>query len=640
MSDIIQLLPDYVANQIAAGEVVQRPASVVKELLENAIDAKAGKVELIIRDAGKNLIQVVDDGIGMSETDARMAFERHATSKIRTTEDIFKISSKGFRGEALASIAAVAQVELRTKKQGAEIGTNIYIEGGELEFQEPIQTAEGSNFLVKNLFYNVPARRKFLKKDNVEFRHIIDEFHRVALAHEQIEFSLYHNDEEIFKLRKANLSQRIVDIFGRKLQPLLVPVKEDLGWVKLDGFVAKPEGAKKTRGEQFFFVNGRFFRSAYFNRAVQEAFEGLLAPAYIPTFFLYLELDPEKIDVNIHPQKTEVKFEDEHLIYALIRSTVKRSLGIYNIAPSLDFDRDPQKDIFAGISSKVNTSPQFTDIKVDRNYNPFQSEKNTDVKMVNLEEIYQGNIQAEPSKLNALFEDDDFDEELMRLPNGYWLYNRGDKTLMLNMERIYALVLADKKKQVPKEKAGQTLLFSLEYHLNEMEKIKYTSIKKYLPELGFDIVLDRDNVLKISAIPVGLNETKVMEFLERIFEILDYKTEEDFMNHYEEQWIKVQTRFSYNFLYKTDVEELIKEYIQIGFSQYLPDGRRCYLELPLEELSARRDEKLALILGTEGHGLSPRTLAACDDTVMIPMSHGVDSLNVAAASAGASLRRR
>jgi len=584
MSDIIQLLPDYVANQIAAGEVVQRPASVVKELLENAIDAKASKVELIIRDAGKNLIQVVDDGIGMSETDARMAFERHATSKIRTTEDIFKISSKGFRGEALASIAAVAQVELRTKKQGAEIGTNIYIEGGELEFQEPIQTAEGSNFLVKNLFYNVPARRKFLKKDNIEFRHIIDEFHRVALAHEQIEFSLYHNDEEIFKLRKANLSQRIVDIFGRKLQPLLVPVKEDLGWVKLDGFVAKPEGAKKTRGEQFFFVNGRFFRSAYFNRAVQEAFEGLLAPAYIPTFFLYLELDPEKIDVNIHPQKTEVKFEDEHLIYALIRSTIKRSLGIYNIAPSLDFDRDPQKDIFAGISSKVNTSSQFTDIKVDRNYNPFQSEKMTDVKMVNLGEMYQPNIQAEPSKLNALFEDDDFDEELMRLPNGYWLYNRGDKTLMLNMERIYALVLADKKKQVPKEKAGQTLLFSLEYHLNEMEKIKYTSIKKYLPELGFDIVLDRDNILKISAIPFGLNETKVMEFLERIFEILDYKTEEDFMNHYEEQWIKVQTRFSCNFLYKTDVEELIKEYIQIGFSQYLPDGRRCYLELPLEEL--------------------------------------------------------
>jgi len=585
MSDIIQLLPDYVANQIAAGEVVQRPASVVKELLENAIDAKAGKVELIIRDAGKNLIQVVDDGIGMSETDARMAFERHATSKIRTTEDIFKISSKGFRGEALASIAAVAQVELRTKKQNAEIGTNIYIEGGELEFQEPIQTAEGSNFLVKNLFYNVPARRKFLKKDNVEFRHIIDEFHRVALAHEQIEFSLYHNDEEIFKLRKANLSQRIVDIFGRKLQPLLVPVKEDLGWVKLDGFVAKPEGAKKTRGEQFFFVNGRFFRSAYFNRAVQEAFEGLLAPAYIPTFFLYLELDPEKIDVNIHPQKTEVKFEDEHLIYALIRSTVKRSLGIYNIAPSLDFDRDPQKDIFSGISSKTNTSSQFTDIKVDRNYNPFQSEKNTDVKMVNLGEMYQPNIQAEPSKLNALFEDDDFDEELMRLPNGYWLYNRGgDKTLMLNMERIYALVLADKKKQVPKEKVGQTLLFSLEYHLNEMEKIKYSSIKKYLPDLGFDIILDQDNVLKINAIPVGLNETKVMEFLERIFEILDYKTEEDFMNHYEEQWIKVQTRFSCNFLYKTDVEELIKEYIQIGFSQYLPDGRRCYLELPLEEL--------------------------------------------------------
>ena len=583
MSDIIQLLPDYVANQIAAGEVVQRPASVVKELLENAIDAKASKVELIIRDAGKNLIQVVDDGIGMSETDARMAFERHATSKIRTTEDIFKISSKGFRGEALASIAAVAQVELRTKKQNAEIGTNIYIEGGELEFQEPIQTAEGSNFLVKNLFYNVPARRKFLKKDNVEFRHIIDEFHRVALAHEQIEFSLYHNDEEIFKLRKANLSQRIVDIFGRKLQPLLVPVKEDLGWVKLDGFVAKPEGAKKTRGEQFFFVNGRFFRSAYFNRAVQEAFEGLLAPAYIPTFFLYLELDPEKIDVNIHPQKTEVKFEDEHLIYALIRSTIKRSLGIYNIAPSLDFDRDPQKDIFDGISQKNPKSHSFPEIKVDRSYNPFEEEKKVFSKTVNIAEVYQQNNSA-PSKINDLFEDEDFDEDLMRLPNGYWLYNLGEKTLMMDIGRVHRVVLAHHKKPIIKGKNGNALLFSLEYHLNEMEKIKYNSIKKYLPALGFDIILDQDNVLKINAIPEGLNETKVIVFLEKIFEILDYKTEEDFMNHYEEQWTKIQSKSKFDFLFKPDVESLLKEFTNIGFPEYTSEGKRCFIELPINEL--------------------------------------------------------
>ena len=326
MSDIIQLLPDHVANQIAAGEVVQRPASIVKELLENAIDAEATKIELIVEEAGRNLVRVVDNGVGMSETDARMAFERHATSKIRSTEDIFHIATKGFRGEALASIAAVAQVELKTKKNDAEVGTIIYIEGGELQFQEPAQISEGSIFSVKNLFYNVPARRKFLKSNNIEFRHIIDEFQRVALAHESIEFSLYHNDEVIFNLRKGSQMQRIVDIFGRKLHPLLVPIKEDLGWVQLHGFVGKPEAAKKARGEQFFFVNGRFFRSPYLNRAVQEAFEGLLQSNYSPSFFLYLELDPEKIDVNIHPQKTEIKFEDENLIFALIRSTIKKSL--------------------------------------------------------------------------------------------------------------------------------------------------------------------------------------------------------------------------------------------------------------------------------------------------------------------------
>lgn len=586
MADIIQLLPDFVANQIAAGEVVQRPASVVKELLENAIDAKATKVELIVRDAGKNLIQVVDNGIGMSETDARMAFERHATSKIRTTEDIFKIGTKGFRGEALASIAAVAQVELKTKKQENDLGTNIYIEGGELQFQEPVQTANGSNFLVKNLFYNVPARRKFLKKDNVEFRHIIDEFHRVVLAHEQIEFSLYHNDEVIFNLRKTSSLQRIIDVFGRKLQPLMIPIKEDMDWVKLSGFIAKPEGAKKTRGEQFFFVNGRFFKSVYLNRAVQDAFEGLLAPNYIPTFFIYLELEPEKIDINIHPQKTEVKFEDEHIIYALIRSTIKRSLGVYNIAPSLDFDKKPEMDIFSGISH-INPNPSILpDIKVNRDYNPFRVENPniTPSKMVNLAEMYQQSVETKPSKINELFDDDDFEEDLMRLPNGYWLYNRGDKTFMLDMSRVNRVVLMDKKKKKSGMVASQTLLYSLEYHLNEIEKIKYNAIKKYLPELGFNILLDQGNVLKINAIPEGLSETKTIVFLEKILEILDYRTGEDFMQYYDEQWVKIQSKSKFDFLYKKDVEDLLKEYSTIGFPEYLPDGKRCFIEFPLEEL--------------------------------------------------------
>ncbi|MEJ5050805.1 DNA mismatch repair endonuclease MutL [Chryseobacterium culicis] len=593
MSDIIQLLPDHVANQIAAGEVVQRPASIVKELLENAIDADATKIELIIRDAGKNLIQVVDDGKGMSETDARMAFERHATSKIKGTEDIFKIATKGFRGEALASIAAVSQVELRTKQKDTSIGTNIYIEGGVFQFQDPIQTADGSNFLVKNLFYNVPARRKFLKNNNVEFRHVIDEFQRVALAHENLEFSLFHDDEAVFRLRKGSQMQRIVDVFGRKLQPLLIPIKEDIIWCKLHGFVAKPEGAKKARGEQFLFVNGRYFRSPYFNKAVQEAFEGLLQPGYVPSFFLFLELDPEKIDVNIHPQKTEVKFEDEHLIFALLRSTIKRSLGIYNVSPSLDFDRDPELDEMMNkpIPSKGNgggTSGgiiKMPEIIVDKDYNPFLEEKNVvhPEEIQNLTEMYHQNITAEPSKIN-LFEDEDFDEDLMRLPNGYWLFNKGDVTLMLDLGRMHRLLVSEGNKSTRKSNTNShALLFSLEYHMNEIEKTKYNSIKKYLPELGFDMKIAHESVLRIDSLPEGLKETQAMKFLENLFEILEYKTEEEFMQYYHNQWNKMQSKSRFDFIYKKDAEQLIKDFTALGFPEFLPDGKRCFYEVPFND---------------------------------------------------------
>ncbi|REC75420.1 DNA mismatch repair endonuclease MutL [Chryseobacterium elymi] len=591
MSDIIQLLPDHVANQIAAGEVVQRPASIVKELLENAIDAGASKIELIIRDAGKNLIQVVDDGKGMSETDARMAFERHATSKIKGTEDIFKIVTKGFRGEALASIAAVSQVELRTKQNDAKIGTNIYIEGGVFQFQDPIQTADGSNFLVKNLFYNVPARRKFLKNNNVEFRHVIDEFQRVALAHENLEFSLFHDDEAVFRLRKGSQMQRIVDVFGRKLQPQLIPIKEDIIWCKLHGFVAKPEGAKKSRGEQFLFVNGRYFRSPYFNKAVQEAFEGLLLPGYVPTFFLYLEMDPEKIDVNIHPQKTEVKFEDEHLIFALLRSTIKRSLGIYNVSPSLDFDKDPEMDAMMNkpFPSKGNGGDgviKMPEIIVDKDYNPFIEERNVRPEEIqNLTEMYHQNITAEPSKIN-LFEDEDFDEDLMRLPNGYWLFNKGDVTLMLDLGRMHRLVVSENNKSSKKPNVNpnsHTLLFSLEYHMNEIEKNKYNSFKKFLPELGFDMKIAHESVLRIDALPEGLKETQAMKFLENLFEILEYKTEEEFMQFYLNQWNKMQSKSRFDFIYKKDAEQMIKDFTALGFPEFLPDGKRCFYEVPFND---------------------------------------------------------
>ena len=340
MPDIIQLLPEYLANQIAAGEVVQRPASVVKELLENAVDAGAKSVQLIVKEAGKQLVQVVDDGAGMSATDARMSLERHATSKIRSTEDLFRIRTLGFRGEALASIAAVAQVEIRTKQRGQETGSLLLVEGSAVTSQTPTACPDGTSIAVKNLFFNVPARRNFLKSNAVEMRHILDEFQHVALANPQIAFSLYQNDVEVFSLPAGKLSQRIVALLGNGYKEQLAACEEVTHSISVRGFVGKPESSKKSRGDQFFFVNNRFIRSAYLNHAVLAAYEGLLARDTHPFYVLFLELDPKAIDINVHPTKTEIKFEDEKTVYAVVRAAVKQSLGLHNIAPSLDFDGD------------------------------------------------------------------------------------------------------------------------------------------------------------------------------------------------------------------------------------------------------------------------------------------------------------
>jgi DNA mismatch repair protein MutL len=340
MTDIIQLLPDSIANQIAAGEVIQRPASAVKELLENAIDAGASSIKLILKDAGKSLIQVIDDGCGMSETDARMSFERHATSKIRTTDDLFNIRTMGFRGEALASIASIAQVELRTRRRTDDLGTKILIEGFDLKNHEPCQTPVGTNFQVKNLFFNVPARRNFLKSNTVEMRHILDEFERVAIANASIFFSLHHNGAEIFHLPAGNLRQRLVGVFGKETNKKLVPLGEDTEAVKISGFVGKPEFAKKTRGEQFFFVNNRFIKSQYLNHAVQAAFEDVLPKESFPMYFIFIEIDPSRIDINVHPTKQEIKFEDERLVYNYLKVAVRHALGQNAVTPMLDFETE------------------------------------------------------------------------------------------------------------------------------------------------------------------------------------------------------------------------------------------------------------------------------------------------------------
>ncbi|MBC3541337.1 DNA mismatch repair endonuclease MutL [Rufibacter sediminis] len=340
MADIIRLLPEYLANQIAAGEVVQRPASVVKELLENSVDARSSSVTLIIKDAGKQLIQVVDDGVGMTETDARMCFERHATSKIKTTEDLFRIKTMGFRGEAMASIAAVAQVEMKTRARGSELGTCLSIEGNDIIQQEPVAMGEGTVVSVKNLFFNVPARRNFLKSNPVEMRHILDEFQRVALANPEIAFALYQNEVEVMNLPAGKLSQRIVSMFGKEYKEQMASCEETTPFLTVKGYIGKPEFAKKSRGEQFFFVNNRYIKSQYLNHAVLTAFEGLLPKDSFPFYVLFLEIAPETIDINVHPTKTEIKFEDEKTVYAIVRAAVKQSLGLHNIAPSLDFGAD------------------------------------------------------------------------------------------------------------------------------------------------------------------------------------------------------------------------------------------------------------------------------------------------------------
>lgn len=402
MSDLIQLLPDAIANQIAAGEVVQRPASALKELLENAIDAGASKIQVIVKEAGKQLIQVVDDGRGMSPTDARMSFERHATSKIRNSQDLFSIRTFGFRGEALASIAAVAQVELKTRQDSEELGTLIQIEGSEVKKQEPIATTPGTSVAMKNLFFNVPARRNFLKSNPVEMRHIVEEFQRVALSYPEIAFTLMQNDMELFRLHAGKLSQRIVGLFGKNYQSQLVPCEELTPHVNVKGYIGKPESAKKTRGEQFFFVNNRYIKSSYLHHAVSTAFEGMIQTDQHPFYVLFLEIDPSHIDINVHPTKTEIKFDDERTVYAVVRAAVRQALGAHHVVPSLDFSLD------VNFNDKWDKDPE-NKIKVDQEYSykTFNTPEFKKSSASGWEKLFEGDFKGGPAVTSHKSNEDD-----------------------------------------------------------------------------------------------------------------------------------------------------------------------------------------------------------------------------------------
>lgn len=546
MTDVIHLLPDHVANQIAAGEVVQRPASVIKELLENSIDAGATSVKILVKEAGKTLIQVTDNGQGMSLTDARLCFERHATSKINSAEDLFSLKTKGFRGEALASIAAIAHVELKTKRDDDEVGTCIRIEGSEVVSQEACVTPVGTTLCVKNLFYNIPARRNFLKSDTVELRHIIDEFQRVSLAHPQIHFSLFHNGSELFQLPASNLRQRIVAIFGGKTNEKLVPVEEDTEIVKVHGFVGKPEFAKKSRGEQFFFVNDRFIKSAYLNHAVVAAFEGLLKDKAYPSYFLYLEVDPKSIDINIHPTKTEIKFDDEHSLYTILRSAIKHSLGQFNVSPVLDFDRDSTLDTPYEFSQKGVTPPK---IEVNPDFNPFQNERSVGSSSPNYrrersagswESLYSGIDQKDFSTPSAfdhvefeseevtgkLFGQSDTEEmgsTTFQLNKKYIVSTLKSGILVIDQHRAHSRILYEEllKNITVTSAVSQQMLFplKLQFNTNEMELLR--DIKESLEQTGFIFSdLQKDSV-EITGIPTLISESEVAILLEQLLSDLE-----------------------------------------------------------------------------------------------------------------------
>jgi DNA mismatch repair protein MutL len=531
MSDIIQLLPDSVANQIAAGEVVQRPASAVKELLENAIDAGADKIQLIVKDAGKALIQVIDNGCGMSITDARMCFERHATSKVRKAEDLFAIRTMGFRGEAMASIAAIAQVELKTKRHEDEVGTIIEIEGASFIKQEPIGTPNGTSISIKNLFFNTPARRNFLKSNPAEMRHIIDEFQRVSLAKPHIAFSLHHDGVEIYRLPASAMKQRIVHLFGNNYNERLIPVEEETSIINLKGFIGKPQFAKKTRGEQFFFVNDRFIKDAYLNHAVNKAYQDLLPDDNFPLYVLFIDIDPAKIDVNVHPTKTEIKYLDEKSIYAIIHSAVKRSLGRFNISPTIDFD---QETGFSNmITPKAHEDIVQPTIAFNPDFNPFGQPKTSTREIPFLRSQHDGMAPSKnwgslyeitkPSTVeqSSLSLDDankehqfePFQKQFMQVHNCYIVSQIKSGVMIIDQQAAHERILYERflLHLDDRKGASQQSLFPQTVTLSPNDYELAKSLLDDIKSLGFEVREFGKNTLVIEGIPVDLGSTNVNE---------------------------------------------------------------------------------------------------------------------------------
>ncbi len=602
MPDIIQLLPDSIANQIAAGEVVQRPASAVKELMENSIDAGAKTIKLIIKEAGKTLLQVIDDGIGMSETDARLSLERHATSKIRKAEDLFELYTMGFRGEALASIAAVAQVELKTRPADQELGTCIVVEGSDIKKQEPVACEKGTSISVKNLFYNIPARRNFLKSNPVELKHIIDEFQRLALAHPEITFSFIQNDEQIYDLPATKLSQRVVSLFGKSYKEQLATCQEETDTVKVTGYVGKPDFARKTRGEQFLFVNRRFIRSNYLNHAVMNAFEGLIVENSFPFYVLFIEIDPKHIDVNVHPTKTEIKFDDERAVYAVVRAAVRQAIGSHNLTPAIDFNADVNF-----ITKLNNANSQSKQVYFEERFSTALHRSNSE----NWEKLYespevkpvvvkqQDEIEI-PAVQTLRFESAinqttpataTEEKALFQLHARYVVKQVRSGMMIIDQQAAHERILFEKFLNQLKNKSGQSQqsLFPQAITFSAADFALALEMQQEIEALGFRFDVFGKNTLVVNGVPANVQTGNEKELFEGLIEQFKVNQSELALPLQENLARALARRASIKTgqpLVREEMQALVDSLFACSTSNYSPDGKPTFFIFELNKIES------------------------------------------------------
>lgn len=596
MSDIIQLLPDHVASQIAAGEVIQRPASALKEMMENSVDAGATSIQIILKDAGKTLIQVIDNGCGMSLNDARMCFERHATSKIKTADELSYIRTMGFRGEALASIAAIAQVELKTKLHEEETGTRLIIEGSELKTQEQTACNNGTSLAVRNLFFNVPARRNFLKSNAAETRHLIDEFERQALAHPEIAYRLQHDGNEIHQLTAGNLKQRIIQLYGNQYNERLVPVEEETSAVSVSGFIIKPEFCRKSRGEQFFFLNHRFIRDGYLHHAVTGAFADLLPKDAYASYFIHLGMDPASIDVNIHPNKTEIKFQDERLVYSILKAAVKRALGKFSIMPSLDFEQEPA---FQLPPSRFKETPKTPTIKINPSYNPFITERKENTPVKEWVKMHEEAVTAAPAIHIEQPEIKQQKKLWEELPAHSFTTAFGKYVMFENQDEIYWVDVYAARVRIHYDRLmaasrqqhrSQQSLFPRMMEFAAADFVLLKDIGEELKKFGFDISEFGKNAFVINGIPPGFEETDIRSAFDQLLDDVKQNAPElksNPLSHLARRLAHARARTSEFPKNNEEAKHLIEQLFETENPNHTPGGRKIMIRISQQEISSK-----------------------------------------------------